>query len=418
MGDPTRRARTAQARAFLDLCMLDRAWIRLKELEEEDPGDPEVLELTARMFIERGWPNRARKPLERALALAPANPRLTKLWERAQQPPVHADPELESSHALSVLLPLAERYLATGAMIKGRSLLERLRREHAQEPRVEELLWVLDGDFSLGGLSLAELADRFGPDLSMLADLSDEAEHTESITLDELHVPPMKESAAFPSLFRAASPRDLDGETESEVTRATSLADLPELRRSVEAARRAAGFVSGEEDTQIRRVIRRDDQVDITDAGGKLHVAPTDPVDLDFDLRKFRQEMGVAEPAVLPESDLEDPLEEEDDDVVILTKRERDAAALAAALDPDPTNESVSHPDAVRFLAEAEHYRQLESGPHATLTPPGARARRPRRRRANASVAATPVWLLVLTILLGIAAFFLFLLVVLQALGS
>src|SRR5690606_5208101 len=128
----------------------------------------------------------------------------------------------------------------TGALLKGRSLLERLRREHPPDARGDDLLWVLEGDFSLGNVSLGELADRYGPDLSLLADLTEEAEHTESITVDELHAVPMKDSQAFPSLFRATGRHEHTGETESEVTRATSLADLPELRKSVEAARRAA----------------------------------------------------------------------------------------------------------------------------------------------------------------------------------
>jgi len=419
LGEPTHAARLAQARAFLDLCMLDRAWIRLKELIEADPDDVTVLSLTARMFVARGWPNRARKHLERALALAPEDKSLQALWDQASQPPVEPDASLEDDEDPAVLLGLAERYLATGALLKGRSLLERLRREYPGNDRVDDLLWVLEGDFDLGEVSLSELADRYGPDLSLLADLAEDAEHTESVTLDELQHPPAKDSAAFPALFRdARGGLDGDTETETEVTRATSLADLDQLKQSVEDARRSAGIVAGEEDTQIRRIIRRDDRVDYTDAGD-VHVQRSVPTDVDFDLGQFRQEMGVSENATFPESDLEGPLEEEDDDIVILTKREQGEDDVQM-LEPDPTSESVSHPDAARFLAEAEHYRRLETerkqAPEEADPPP--QRTRLRRPRFGPPASSTPVWLLVLTILLGIAAFFLFILVVVQYLAT
>jgi hypothetical protein len=422
VGEPTKRARVAQARAFVDLCMLDRAWIRLKEITESDPENLDALKLTAQMFIRRGWPNRARKPLERALAIAPDDPALQQLWDEAAEPPREPDPSLEEAESLEILLPLAESYLATGAMLKGRSLLERLRRDFAENQRVNDLLWVLAGDFSLGDLSLSELADTYGPDLSLLADLAEDAEHTESVTKDEIQgaLGEPRDAMSFPSLFRnAETTQDTDTTTQDEVTRTTSLADLEELRQSVAAARKAAGIVSGEEDTQIRRIIRRDDNVDVTDAGEEVHVAKTVPDDVDFDLERYRRDMGMSEerPAPsLPESDLDDGLEEEDDDLIILTKREREEEAVQT-LEPDPTSEE--HPDAARFLAEAEHLKHLEEERRRRSTPPDDVPTQPlrgtRRRRMQAS--ATPVWLLILAVLLGIAAFFLSIVVVLQFLA-
>ncbi|MFT5685927.1 MAG: hypothetical protein ACI8RZ_006882, partial [Myxococcota bacterium] len=61
-----REAALAQARAFLSLKLMDRAWVRLRELTDASSEDIAPLLLTADMFLERGWPARARKVLQRA----------------------------------------------------------------------------------------------------------------------------------------------------------------------------------------------------------------------------------------------------------------------------------------------------------------------------------------------------------------
>ncbi|MBW2253351.1 MAG: hypothetical protein JRI25_01985 [Deltaproteobacteria bacterium] len=419
VGEPTPRARISQARVFVDLCMLDRAWIRLKEITESDPYNLDALKLTAKMFIRRGWPNRARKVLEQTLAIAPDDPALQQLWDDAAEAPREPDPSLEEAESIEILLPLAESYLATGAMLKGRALLERLKRDFPSKQRVDDLLWVLAGDFSLGDRSLADLADTFGPDLSLLADLAEDAEHTESVTKEEIlgALGEPRDAASFPSLFRKSErTQDTVTTTADEVTRTTSLADLEELRQSVAAARKAAGIVSGEEDTQIRRIIRRDNAIDVTDAGEEVHLAQTVPDDVDFDLERYRRDMGMREehPApALPASDLDDAPEEEDDDLIILTKREREDESVQT-LEPDPTSEE--HPDAARFLAEAERYKQMEEERRRPSTPADDVPTQPLRgrRRRRIQVSSTPVWLLILAVLLGIAAFFLSVLVVIQ----
>ena len=58
-GAPSRAARMAEARALIRLCLMDRAWARLRELAVEDPDDVDVVRLTAEMFFERGWQGRA-----------------------------------------------------------------------------------------------------------------------------------------------------------------------------------------------------------------------------------------------------------------------------------------------------------------------------------------------------------------------
>ena len=64
-GGVTQAARMAEARAFMDLCLMDRAWVRLGEVSEADPDSIDAQLLTVRLYIERGWPGRARKMLER-----------------------------------------------------------------------------------------------------------------------------------------------------------------------------------------------------------------------------------------------------------------------------------------------------------------------------------------------------------------
>lgn len=423
VGEPTRRARLAQARAFLELCMPDRAWIRLKDLVDGPEADVEALELAGRLFLKRGWPARARRPLERALAITAKDPTLERLLRQTAMPAT--EPELDGSDDPAEILRAAEVHLCTGSLLRGRSLLERLRREHPGGRRVDDLLWALEGDFAFEGEpSLAELAERFGPDLGTLAELSEEVEHTESITLQDV-VPPQRDpvDTAFPTLFRSAEDTGTttDAFEEHEVTRATSLADLASLRSSVEAARRSAGIVSGEEDTQIRRVIRRDDEtLDLTDAGEELHLHRSMPEQGSFDLAGYRRDMGVEE-APPPPSDVEAPLEDEDDELIVLTRRERESRGVA--IEPGTTFDGAPHPDAARFLAEAERLRRLErealeqreepdpASETATVPP------RPVRRRRPAP-SSTPMWLLVLAGLLGVLTVFLGVLVAVQFLAT
>ena len=67
-GAVSQTARIAQARAFMDLRLMDRAWVRLREAAQAEPGSVMVQLLTAEMFVERGWPGKALPVLERGRA--------------------------------------------------------------------------------------------------------------------------------------------------------------------------------------------------------------------------------------------------------------------------------------------------------------------------------------------------------------
>jgi crotonobetainyl-CoA:carnitine CoA-transferase CaiB-like acyl-CoA transferase len=70
-----------------------------------------------------------------------------------------------------------------------------------------------------------------------------------------------------------------------------------------------------------------------------------------FYLDAYRREMGVLDAAPVPlGSDLE-PLETEDNDVIVFTRLENQD--LSPGLEPDPSEDTMSHPDASRFLSEA-----------------------------------------------------------------
>ena len=82
-----REASLAQARAFLSLRLMDRAWVRLRDLADSNSDDIEPLLLTAEMFLERGWPARARKVLQRVKRIDDKHHALPDLEKRAAAPP-------------------------------------------------------------------------------------------------------------------------------------------------------------------------------------------------------------------------------------------------------------------------------------------------------------------------------------------
>jgi hypothetical protein len=418
IGEPTAPARLAEARAFVDLCMMDRAWIRLKELTEAQEGGLDALILTARMFIERGWPNRARKPLELALVEASEDPRVVDLCRRADLPPVPVpESEPDSVTDLDTLLPLAERYLATGSFLKAQRVLERLKRQHPDHRRIADLLWALAGEFSLAAVPLHELVDRLGPDLSQLADLSEEAEHTESVARttphDPLDLPEDEANRAFPSLFRTEPGGDADPEATprpprdpdtDEVTQTAAMASMADLRREghpSDAAGRPRprpdnGLGSVDGDTQIVRVIHRENGSELTALHGAMHV-PRDATGSEtFDLAAFRREMGMEAHSPGSNSDFDTALEREDDDVIILTRREPDRDApeeqMNAGLEliePDNTTSEV-RPSAFQTRTPTP----LPAPPAPTPAP-----RAPSKRRRPAVPSSNPWWILIVAFL-------------------
>ena len=387
----------AQARAFLELRMMDRAWVRLKEVGHR----VEAQVLTARMFIERGWPKRAQRILEPLLAEYGTDPEVQALWARSEEPPVIPD-ELETSDIeLDIALPVAEAQLAAGAFIKAQKVLERLKRHHPEEKRVADLLWVLAGDYGVDGATLAELADSHGPDLSLLADLGDDAEHTESVEIADLRPdepPDPVRNSAFASLFRSEEEEEAEeGLEEStpnllgearEVTHVSALADLQALREAEAPAPTTA------DDTQIVRVIERG--APNQPVGGPMHLAAE--LEPSFDLAAFRQEMGMQ---YTVQSDIDDEIEEEDDELIILTQRDAEPTEELSTgfdlLEPDPTTGGMVQSSEVD--AEAPTV-----------------VRKPNKKRHRGS--NTPWWLLAMAMLLLGATGLVMILVLLSVLSS
>lgn len=256
VAEPTQRALLAQIEGFLDLCMMDRAWTRLQSLPDVDALRRERTLLTARMFIDRGWPRRARRLLDEALALWPADADLQALSAGADAPPRRApvaDPDLDAPYA--DLLAVAETWLATGAFLKAHRLLEQLQRRHPAEKRPSELLWALKGDYDLQGTTLAAVVASWAGAEEAVAEPGSEA-------------PPVGEASAsvgspstgrFPDLFgsdehgrgddfaRGYPTRD---EETAEITQATRMSDLAGA-----ASLRGMGGDDRDEDTQVLRIV-------------------------------------------------------------------------------------------------------------------------------------------------------------------
>ncbi len=395
LGHPPPRVRLAQARAFLSLRLMDRAWVRLKEVGDTVGDDPELLALTAEMFIERGWPIRARKAVSTALEQDPANPRLHLLLRRSHAPPAQPPGnarELERTGAPPEQLELAERFLCAGSFLRGRSILEKLRRLRGPwSGRVEDLLWGLSGDFTSGvpdPVAAAQAILSTAP----LKELGDMTDHSE-VTAHGEDSQQVVDGKAFPSLFRrvegeGSGGRDWDG----EITRISRLADLAEAAARQREDTTDGGDWSEEHsaDTQIQVVVQKD-------AGAPLHrrVQKEGAYDLkeSLDLREYQASMGMG---VGPVSDLAGPdvptadsdladflqddgefLEEEDDALIVMTRREPDSSELPEELDvPSGPIEVVERPIVPLRPAPPA----VEVPPEPTAPGPAVHEPEPRRR--------------------------------------
>ncbi|HMV65704.1 MAG TPA: hypothetical protein PKA64_02545, partial [Myxococcota bacterium] len=252
LGEPTPRAMLAQIEGFLDLCMMDRAWTRLQALPEGEAWRRPRLLLTARMFIERGWPRRARKVLDEALAAWPDDAHVRELSALADQPPRRAPAqEPEPDAPFEDQLAVAETWLATGAFLRARRLLEHLIRRFPDATRPADLLWALRGDYELSTSSLPALAATWGAlSASEPGDLPDDPEPTDSVLRRGGDVADLG-STSFPQLFEdAASAMEHDELEASEITQASRIPDLARL-----ALADLPGGDDREEDTQVLRVV-------------------------------------------------------------------------------------------------------------------------------------------------------------------
>jgi tetratricopeptide (TPR) repeat protein len=297
--DPTDAAILAQARAFQSLNLLDRALARLNDLSTDGAESADALTLRAQLLVVRGM-STARDAVEKALQSRPGEPQLLELLDDLDRPNTLIDEAVErepDAHP-DVLLRLSERHLLEGSLLKARRILERLKRLHPDNQRVLDLLWVLEGDFSIEG-SLSELAERYRPTLADLPELSDESEHTESVARADLILADEPESHAFPSLFRGVGMTE-PYDAVPEVTQAQTMADLQLLHIQDDE-------VTGEADTQILRVVDNK-RLGSTD---QIH-AEVPPVRADFDLEDFRRQMGMVQNA----SDFTH-VESEDDELIV-----------------------------------------------------------------------------------------------------
>lgn len=341
-GTPTHRARLAQGRAFHALRLMDRAMARAREVLEVDAASAEALRLLAEVYLDRGWPVKARKPLETLRDLP--HPPLDRadvdaLWARAHQDPARPESnarELEREGDPARMLALAEAFLATGSFLRATGILERLRRVDPERPRIRELLWGLAGEFGSGGLSLDALAASLLPASARAParEAPDEPEHTESLRLTPRRDEPgdLPENANFPALFKyAAASEDDEGEP-AEATQTSGMATVDEMAQggtgNTDPGQNLAGGAAG--DTQIRLVLRPGEGAPPAahrrrdEGGGGLRDT--------LNLRAYQESMGMSTAA---ESDLDesstDLLEEEDEDVVVMTRPESAAAAAPEA---------------------------------------------------------------------------------------
>lgn len=318
--EPSPAARLAQARAFVRLGLVDRAWARIQGLVDAEGATAEAHALTAELFLTRQWPKRARDVLNRGLASHPDDHRLKALWDRMAEPRTTPDLEAVEDENADVpsLIAASHHLIASGAHTRARALLERAHRIDAENTLVADMLWALEGDFEIEG-TLSELARRFGPDLSELADLDDEPEHTESTEIGSLGDDRDKQGS-FPSLFRDLEPRTemLGGhhfdEQSDEITKVTSMMDIGGMDTLTDQT------FTGEH-TEIQRVITRKT---LTEAGvdkGKKGGAAVEDVESEtaFDLAGLQ-------------SDLTAP-EFEDDDVVVMTRKEEERTDTAPGAD-------------------------------------------------------------------------------------
>ncbi|MFT4623530.1 MAG: hypothetical protein ACI8PZ_002186 [Myxococcota bacterium] len=385
VAEPTVPAQLACIRAFIDFGMMDRAWVRLEHALEDERGGVEAHALAARMFLARGWHNRARGYVVKALESAPDDPELATLLQEASEPPTEADFQVESSDAsVDALVTRARKAMCQGSFVRARALLERARRKAPEHPRVTDLLWVMQGDYTPDP-PLAELVQQWGPSISPLPDLislgSDEPEHTVSASKTEIqralagdHDP--HANPAFHGLFRGLSGEPLPAGAPDE-TEVTAISTLKRL----DSGAVPIGFADGGgDDTQIMLVIRKDDDADDdTD----IQPAPTGPP-----------------PPPRTASDL--GFEDEDDDLIVVTRRDDDN------LEPDPnTDLGAVHldPSADR-PSEAAAELQDEGAAWAVRdpVPPTVPPARRRPARAPPTRPSTPQWLAIgVALLLSIA---------------
>lgn len=317
-GSLSPRARVLQGRAFHALRLMDRAMARAREVLDAHPDDLAATRLLAEVYLDRGWPVKARKPL---LTLRDAGVDVATLWERAQRDPARPEAnarEIERDGDPARMLALAEAFLSTGSFLRATGILERLRRQDPENARVKALLWGMVGDF--GGFDLESVVS--GPRAAAPEPAQEEPEHTESLRVATTSAAAESDASAFPLLFKYGAPAAPEN-TETEATQASSLATRDQMTdgdaREDTPSRALSAEPPGSGDTQIMLVLRPSE-----DQPAVVHRRKDEPDELrgNLNLRAWQASMGMS-----VGSDLDDAadnlLEEEDQDVVVMTRGEQ-----------------------------------------------------------------------------------------------
>lgn len=332
----------AAARAFFDLRQMDRATLRVREVLDARPQDLDALALLVRIFLERGWKERARGPLaELAAAGSPDAPALTAKAAADFVPPETSARQVEREGSPAQLIALAERFCATGSFTRAAGILERIRRQDPTNPRARALLWGIAGDLAAGPPLAEVLATAVPPLALQLPELPEEPEHTESVDastrarmLAELADEPVDHN--FPSLFKSGDFLLADDDP-MERTAISGMATRAEMQLAEQ--QQDDGLVSltgGGGDTQILLVLRPGEDIQ-----AHRRREESDRLRETFNLREYQASMGMA-PA--PDMGDADALEEEDESVVLLARSESPVDAPAAAAPSAPIVVVERHP--------------------------------------------------------------------------
>ncbi|MEL6343847.1 MAG: hypothetical protein AAFV53_11990 [Myxococcota bacterium] len=334
-------AALAASRCLLSLRLMDRCWKQLRRLTSDDPDDVDALALTAELFILRGWPRRARNVLNRLKTLAPSDPRINDLEQRSSRPP-QKPPEnaraIEQNGTVDQQIALAELYLATRSLLRGKALLERIQRSRPGDDRVNQLLWAARGELSARTGSLSQIIDEFsGLQVGDNWDADDweAAEKTESFTHAELPDLDARDSgnARFPPLFRGREGID-DGFVDEgqEVTISTHVEQLRGIigpDRGEERTDANISFDEDEKDTRIMEVI--------SNRSGGVELVPVESPSRSNPSRLDLRTLPISAPSAASRED-------EDADVVVFSDQHPAPEPLASQRRRGPIEVIEKHP--------------------------------------------------------------------------
>jgi len=340
VGDPTAIARLAAVRALIELCQMDRAWARLRELLQEYPKWAHAHATAADLFLRRGWSKQARKPLEQGLEINPNHPKLREIQNRLREPIIENEP-LPEKPTNTELLTRARALLATGSPVKGKAILYQLRRSQPEHPEVVQLLWACASDFKLRDASLWSHYAENDHSYEALSDLGEEPELTESSEQSDYDLSPTENHPnPFTDLFLHESDMRPESTHAGERTHSLRLAGTEELERG-DGVDYVRLNMARDGDTEIRRVVNRDGQNQNYDTPDRIHANLPEDV-TGFNLYSFRREMGMDTGGNdYDDIDDVDPLEEEDADLIVLVR----SRPRRTGRKDDPTSEFLV-PDA------------------------------------------------------------------------